>query len=55
MTLIGASLQYLLSDLGFHAMVRSKWMDACSSRCRTVYQDMDQPLSHYFISSSHNT
>jgi hypothetical protein len=22
---------------------------------QTVYQDMTQPLSHYFISSSHNT
>uniref|UniRef100_A0AAV2LCK3 Phosphoinositide phospholipase C n=1 Tax=Knipowitschia caucasica TaxID=637954 RepID=A0AAV2LCK3_KNICA len=24
-------------------------------RCRGLYQDMEQPLNHYFISSSHNT
>uniref|UniRef100_A0A8C5HPM9 Phosphoinositide phospholipase C n=1 Tax=Gouania willdenowi TaxID=441366 RepID=A0A8C5HPM9_GOUWI len=24
-------------------------------KCLEVYQDMDQPLNHYFISSSHNT
>jgi len=23
--------------------------------CRTVYQDMTRPMSHYFIASSHNT
>uniref|UniRef100_A0A3Q2FCQ5 Phosphoinositide phospholipase C n=1 Tax=Cyprinodon variegatus TaxID=28743 RepID=A0A3Q2FCQ5_CYPVA len=26
-----------------------------SPRCRDIFQDMSQPLCHYFISSSHNT
>ena len=32
--------------------VQNSWWD--SDRCK-VYHDMDQPLSHYIISSSHNT
>nr|XP_033787632.1 1-phosphatidylinositol 4,5-bisphosphate phosphodiesterase delta-1 isoform X2 [Geotrypetes seraphini] len=38
-------LMYLLSDDG----------NIFSLKHRQVYQDMSQPLSHYFISSSHNT
>ncbi|XP_040208727.1 1-phosphatidylinositol 4,5-bisphosphate phosphodiesterase delta-1 isoform X2 [Rana temporaria] len=38
-------LMYLLSDDG----------NVFNPAHRKVYQDMNQPLSHYFISSSHNT
>ncbi|OCT60057.1 hypothetical protein XELAEV_18046076mg [Xenopus laevis] len=38
-------MMYLLSDDG----------DIFNQKHRTVYQDMTQPLCHYFISSSHNT
>ncbi|KFW87053.1 1-phosphatidylinositol 4,5-bisphosphate phosphodiesterase delta-1, partial [Manacus vitellinus] len=38
-------LMYLLSDEG----------DIFNSSHRKVYQDMTQPLSHYLVSSSHNT
>lgn len=38
-------LMYLLSDEG----------SIFNSSHRKVYQDMTQPLSHYFVSSSHNT
>eukprot|EP00794_Sanderia_malayensis_P007741 gene7741-8581_t len=37
--------KYLLSNDG----------DIIDSKCHSVYQDMSQPLSHYFIASSHNT
>ncbi|KJE88399.1 PLCH2 protein, variant [Capsaspora owczarzaki ATCC 30864] len=42
---IGGFLNYLVSD------VNSSWLRAHT----TVYQDMTQPLSAYFINSSHNT
>lgn len=38
-------LMYLLSDDG----------NIFNTSHRKVYQDMTQPLSHYFVSSSHNT
>lgn len=38
-------LMYLLSDDG----------NIFNSSHRKVYQDMTQPLSHYLVSSSHNT
>ncbi|MGH0169852.1 UNVERIFIED_CONTAM: hypothetical protein FKN15_001411 [Acipenser sinensis] len=40
---------------GFLMYLLSKEGDVFNPAHATVYQDMSQPLSHYFISSSHNT
>ena len=37
------------------SFLRSKDNSAIDPEHETVYQDMTQPLSHYFINSSHNT
>ena len=45
----------LLSYVGFKIMFSLPELNVKQMRCRTVYQDMTQPLNHYFINSSHNT
>jgi len=40
---------------GFTAMVNSPAFAVLKEEHRRVYQDMSQPLSHYYIASSHNT
>lgn len=45
----------LLSYQGFLSYLRSKDNSAVNPEHNTVYQDMEHPLSDYFISSSHNT
>ncbi|XP_058708821.1 1-phosphatidylinositol 4,5-bisphosphate phosphodiesterase zeta-1-like [Poecile atricapillus] len=45
-------------QLSFEGFIRYMNSDECSifkSQHKTVYQDMNQPLCDYFISSSHNT
>lgn len=59
-TLLAALLQilqyHLYSSLsGFQKMMLSEDQDIFNKKHRQVYQDMNQPLSHYFIASSHNT
>lgn len=45
----------LLSEVGFNIMFSLPELNIRQVKCRTVYQDMTQPLNHYFINSSHNT
>lgn len=40
---------------GFLSYLCSKDGDIFNPACRPIYQDMTQPLSHYYINSSHNT
>ncbi|NXY55083.1 PLCZ1 phosphodiesterase, partial [Callaeas wilsoni] len=45
-------------QMSFEGFIRYMNSDECSifkSQHRTIYQDMNQPLCDYFISSSHNT
>ncbi|RWS13143.1 1-phosphatidylinositol 4:5-bisphosphate phosphodiesterase delta-4-like isoform X2 [Dinothrombium tinctorium] len=39
----------------FYAFLFSRKQDIFEYKHRSVYQDMTQPLSHYYIASSHNT
>eukprot|EP01136_Pigoraptor_vietnamica_P034057 Opistho-1_new@97604 len=47
--------QNYLSLDGFTKYLMSKENSVIKPLHRTVYQDMSQPMSHYFIASSHNT
>jgi len=44
-----------LNAAGFSVMFTSARMNIKKPCCLSVYQDMTQPLTHYFINSSHNT
>lgn len=45
----------VLSRKNFHLFLTSSLNHAFNPLHSTVYQDMNQPLAHYFIESSHNT
>jgi uncharacterized protein YjbI with pentapeptide repeats len=46
----------LLYNTGFSAyLTSSKYNDVFNPHHATVYQDMNQPFTHYWIASSHNT
>uniref|UniRef100_A0A8C5MKK2 Phosphoinositide phospholipase C n=1 Tax=Leptobrachium leishanense TaxID=445787 RepID=A0A8C5MKK2_9ANUR len=47
--------QNVLGIEGFTSFMRSPAGDIFNPLHSEVYQDMDQPLSHYYIASSHNT
>lgn len=44
-----------ISLIGFISILMSKQFEIFNLSHTVVYQDMTQPLSHYYISSSHNT
>nr|BAC30256.1 unnamed protein product [Mus musculus] len=48
-------LLHVLSKDGFLKYLCSKDGNIFNSDCLPIYQDMTQPLSHYYINSSHNT
>ncbi|KAM5155237.1 1-phosphatidylinositol 4,5-bisphosphate phosphodiesterase delta-4 isoform 3-T3 [Callospermophilus lateralis] len=48
-------LRHVLSLDGFLSYLCSKDGDIFNPACLPIYQDMTQPLTHYFINSSHNT
>lgn len=41
--------------LGFTNYLLSPECDVFNPKNASVYQEMDHPLNHYFIASSHNT
>lgn len=45
----------LLSKDGFHMYMHQPQALVLNPDHKELYQDMSHPLSHYFISSSHNT
>ncbi|XP_074169480.1 1-phosphatidylinositol 4,5-bisphosphate phosphodiesterase delta-4 isoform X1 [Rhinolophus sinicus] len=48
-------LRHVLSMDGFLSYLSSKDGDIFNPTCLPIYQDMTQPLNHYYINSSHNT
>uniref|UniRef100_UPI003F583729 1-phosphatidylinositol 4,5-bisphosphate phosphodiesterase delta-4 isoform X2 n=1 Tax=Odontesthes bonariensis TaxID=219752 RepID=UPI003F583729 len=50
-----AKKQSAMSSDGFQMYLCSQEGSIFKPECRELHQDMSQPLSHYFISSSHNT
>ncbi|KAL6082158.1 hypothetical protein STEG23_027333 [Scotinomys teguina] len=48
-------LLHVLSKDGFLSYLCSKDGNIFNQDCLPVYQDMTQPLNHYYINSSHNT
>ncbi|XP_045436396.1 1-phosphatidylinositol 4,5-bisphosphate phosphodiesterase delta-4 isoform X5 [Pipistrellus kuhlii] len=48
-------LRHVLSMDGFLSYLYSKDGDIFNPSCLPVYQDMTQPLNHYYINTSHNT
>jgi hypothetical protein len=52
--------EYLVNDpqlsyLGFFRLMNNEANDAYDPYSKTLFQDMTQPLSHYYMYSSHNT
>jgi len=50
-----AKLDGHLTIVGFTALMSVPLFDIMNSKHTEVYQDMTQPLAHYYIASSHNT
>ncbi|KAK6056391.1 Phosphatidylinositol-specific phospholipase C, X domain protein [Cooperia oncophora] len=41
--------------IGFRRLMQSRWGNILKEGHEAIWQDMDQPLPHYFCNSSHNT
>lgn len=52
---IAAQKNLFMTQNGFTMYMLSRENDVVNPNHALVYQDMTHPLSHYFISSSHNT
>lgn len=52
---LAAQKNLFMTQNGFTMYMLSKENDVVDPNHTRVYQDMSRPLSHYFISSSHNT
>lgn len=51
----GTNEQLTLSQDGFIKLMTSNSLNSARIDCESVTHDMNQPLSHYFIATSHNT
>ncbi|XGW28975.1 hypothetical protein V3C99_008632 [Haemonchus contortus] len=45
----------LMGIIGFRRLMQSRWGNILKEGQEAIWQDMDQPLPHYFCNSSHNT
>lgn len=52
---LAAKRNLFMTQNGFTMYMLSQENDVVKPAHARVYQDMSRPLSHYFISSSHNT
>lgn len=52
---LAAQRHLLMTQNGFTMYMLSQENDVVNPNHARVYQDMSRPMSHYFISSSHNT
>ncbi|CAI2350924.1 unnamed protein product [Caenorhabditis sp. 36 PRJEB53466] len=45
----------LMGLMGMRRLMQSRWGNVFKPGHESIFHDMDQPLTHYFINSSHNT
>lgn len=45
----------LMGIIGLRRLMQSRWGNILKEGHESIWQDMDQPLPHYFCNSSHNT
>ncbi|CAD6194196.1 unnamed protein product [Caenorhabditis auriculariae] len=50
-----SSMPKLIGVIGMRRLMQSRWGGITKPGMEGVFMDMDQPLSHYFCNSSHNT